>query len=167
MCFCFPPSFRRLNCSFTRDSERPILLNLSNLKLSVRFFLYLVFNEHSFVIPDVVGSSGLEPPTSCLSGTRSNLLSYEPVDFLTQPAPLGLRSSISSPLVAFATGGDEGNRTLDPLLAGQVLSQLSYTPILLGLKSLKIEQQLLLLFVFSLCRIRAYFHTLTFSIERR
>ena len=97
---------------------------------------------------DLVGSSGLEPPTSCLSGTRSNLLSYEPVDFLTQPAPLGLRSSISSPLVAFATGGDEGNRTLDPLLAGQVLSQLSYTPILLGLKSLKIEQQLLLLFVF-------------------
>ena len=30
---------------------------------------------------DLVGSSGLEPPTSCLSGTRSNLLSYEPVDF--------------------------------------------------------------------------------------
>ena len=27
----------------------------------------------------LVGSSGLEPPTSCLSGTRSNLLSYEPV----------------------------------------------------------------------------------------
>ena len=30
---------------------------------------------------------------------------------------------------ALAGGGDEGNRTLDPLLAGQVLSQLSYTPI--------------------------------------
>ena len=28
----------------------------------------------------------------------------------------------------FGFGGDEGNRTLDPLLAGQVLSQLSYTP---------------------------------------
>ena len=27
------------------------------------------------------------------------------------------------------TGGDDGNRTHDPLLAGQVLSQLSYTPI--------------------------------------
>ena len=26
-------------------------------------------------------------------------------------------------------GGDDGNRTHDPLLAGQVLSQLSYTPI--------------------------------------
>ena len=45
-------------------------------------------------------------------------------------------------------GGDEGNRTLDPLLAGQVLSQLSYTPISLGFcqkrgseRALKIEQQ--------------------------
>ena len=27
----------------------------------------------------MVGPSGLEPPTSCLSGTRSNLLSYEPL----------------------------------------------------------------------------------------
>ena len=48
---------------------------------------------------------------------------------------------------AFRTGGDDGNRTHDPLLAGQVLSQLSYTPILLGFefsvrkRSLKIEQQ--------------------------
>ena len=30
--------------------------------------------------------------------------------------------------VALATGGDDGIRTHDPLLAGQVLSQLSYTP---------------------------------------
>ena len=29
-------------------------------------------------------------------------------------------------------GGDDGLRTHDPLLAGQVLSQLSYTPILNG-----------------------------------
>ena len=27
-------------------------------------------------------------------------------------------------------GGDDGNRTHDPLLAGQVLSQLSYTPMI-------------------------------------
>ena len=34
------------------------------------------------------------------------------------------------PRFGFSTdGGDEGIRTLDPLLAGQVLSQLSYTPI--------------------------------------
>ena len=54
----------------------------------------------------LVGSSGLEPPTSRLSGVCSNLLSYEPVG-----------------------GGGKRIRTDDPLLAGQVLYQLSYTPI--------------------------------------
>ena len=44
--------------------------------------------------------------------------------------------------LTFASGGDEEIRTLDPLLAGQVLSQLSYTPIFLRvfLCTLKIEQ---------------------------
>ena len=55
----------------------------------------------------VVGSSGLEPPTSRLSGARSNHLSYDPI-----------------------FGGDKEARTPDPLLAKQVLSQLSYTPTL-------------------------------------
>ena len=32
----------------------------------------------------------------------------------------------------FVLGGDDGIRTHDPLLAGQVLSQLSYTPIFLN-----------------------------------
>ena len=54
---------------------------------------------------NLVGSSGLEPPTSRLSGVRSNHLSYEPI-----------------------FGGDKRDRTADPLLAKQVLSQLSYTP---------------------------------------
>ena len=67
----------------------------------------------------LVGSSGLEPPTSRLSGVRSNHLSYEPIVFrsaavLVAPSPLG---------------GDEEVRTPDPLRAKQVLSQLSYTPI--------------------------------------
>ena len=53
-----------------------------------------------------MGSRGLEPPTSRLSGVRSNHLSYEPV-----------------------SGGDKRVRTADPLLAKQVLSQLSYTPV--------------------------------------
>ena len=38
-------------------------------------------------------------------------------------------SSVPFPLLATLYGGDEGVRTLDPLLAGQVLSQLSYTPV--------------------------------------
>ena len=40
-----------------------------------------------------------------------------------------LRGSLSP----YTFGGDDGNRTHDPLLAGQVLSQLSYTPIGLGI----------------------------------
>ena len=55
-----------------------------------------------------MGLGGLEPPTSPLSGARSNHLSYRPKD---------LRS-----------GGADRDRTGDPLLAKQVLSQLSYSP---------------------------------------
>ena len=69
-----------------------------------------------------MGSSGLEPPTSRLSGARSNLLSYEPVS---------IQQSAFSRLFfrpSRVPGGDDGIRTHDPLLAGQVLSQLSYTP---------------------------------------
>ena len=62
-----------------------------------------------------VGLSGLEPPTSRLSGVRSNQLSYKPI------------------LKSFDFSGDEEIRTLDPLLARQVLSQLSYIPIWSGI----------------------------------
>jgi hypothetical protein len=65
----------------------------------INFFCCAVFKE-------LVGSNGIEPSTSRLSGVRSNQLSYEPI-----------------------YGGDKEIRTLDPLLARQVLSQLSYTPI--------------------------------------
>ena len=66
-----------------------------------------------FYLMDIcpVGLSGLEPPTSRLSGVRSNQLSYKPI------------------LKSFDFSGDEEIRTLDPLLARQVLSQLSYIPI--------------------------------------
>ena len=41
---------------------------------------YLVFKVHSTtIVLLLVGSSGLEPPTSRLSGVRSNHLSYEPL----------------------------------------------------------------------------------------
>ena len=73
--------------------------------------LYVCICEHlrRRIKQNLVGSSGLEPPTSRLSGVRSNHLSYEPL-----------------------FGGDKRDRTADPLLAKQVLSQLSYTPISFG-----------------------------------
>ena len=100
----------------------------------------------------LVGSSGLEPPTSRLSGARSNQLSYEPIcwiefGFRLTRFPLPLPSWVSSrsslKFVELGTrtarGGDDGIRTHDPLLAGQVLSQLSYTPVFLYPSSLSFK----------------------------
>ena len=84
--------------------------------------LYSVFNEHSQRFALLVGLDGLEPSTSRLSGVRSNHLSYRP--FL-----LVVPRSFPSVILSRGCGGDDGVRTHDPLLAGQVLSQLSYTPI--------------------------------------
>ena len=51
------------------------------------------------------------------------------------------------PYLVSHPGGDEEIRTLDPLLAGQVLSQLSYTPVCFRFqgffRTLKIEQRLI------------------------
>ena len=68
---------------------------------------------------NLVGLNGLEPSTSRLSGGRSNQLSYKPMFLEVSPSHLSL-------------GGDNRDRTDDPLLAKQVLSQLSYTPVFWG-----------------------------------
>ena len=99
------------------------LASLSNVPRFIRSVEVLglpsCFRPHLKQLPlFLVGSSGLEPPTSRLSGARSNHLSYEPKSSLRV---------ILFHLVPF--GGDDGIRTHDPLLAGQVLSQLSYTPV--------------------------------------
>ena len=95
----------------------------------------------------LVGSNGLEPSTSRLSGVRSNHLSYEPI-LVAGLLSIGQTICFGFPLSHSATasssfdvvcsrlasaarrGGDEQNRTVDPLLARQVLSQLSYAPVL-------------------------------------
>ena len=93
--------------SFLRLTGYSIFSSLSFMSL-----YYSVFKIHFPQCFIVVGLSGLEPPTSRLSGVRSNRLSYKPI------------------FIGFSYGGgDEENRTPDPLLARQVLSQLSYTPI--------------------------------------
>ena len=82
--------------------------------ISVRFnsflFFYSIFNEHKrTAIPFLLGIS-------------VQLYHRE----LTLDHPLYFPEWRVS---ARPTGGDDGIRTHDPLLAGQVLSQLSYTPI--------------------------------------
>ena len=115
----------------------------------------LSFRLKAFFLFHPMGSSGLEPPTSRLSGARSNLLSYEPSSRQTPYPPLPpaekapslrcLSSFQPDPLCwalsggksgAFSisfilNGGDKRDRTVDLLLARQALSQLSYTPIYL------------------------------------
>ena len=90
----------------------------------------------------VVGLDGLEPSTSRLSGVRSSHLSYKPflfrfthlVSILSIHSCRGLKFQLIAVLPRswvrqLGAGGDDGIRTHDPLLAGQVLSQLSYTPV--------------------------------------
>ena len=101
-----------------------------------------------------MGSSGLEPPTSRLSGVRSNQLSYEP-----------------------SLGGDERVRTDGLLLARQALSQLSYTPIFgcdqLFRSTLQQSEDALTpskpysAQCFKLLRFAAFLHFQVYTLERR
>ena len=103
---------------FGKTYKISLICPLLSVRLLVTFFIRFSMNIDSGNAPHyLVGSSGLEPPTSRLSGARSNHLSYEPIQF-----------SVAA-LHLVSTGGEDGNRTHDPLLAGQVLSQLSYTPL--------------------------------------
>ena len=77
-------------------------------------------------VSTMVGTSGLEPPTSRLSGVCSNQLSYVP--FSVYLVSL-VRILFPSCNVFRRSGGGKRDRTADPLLARQVLSQLSYTPV--------------------------------------
>ena len=114
-------SFSRVNGDEGNRTPDPLLARqvLSQLSYTPRVELVLLLRATQ-VRMDL---SGLEPPTSRLSGGRSNRLSYKPIFRLAQfPKPKGsLDVSIH--------GGDKRDRTADPLLAKQVLSQLSYTPI--------------------------------------
>ena len=52
---------------------------ITYLSLHSRKAAFALLRVRFFYLFLLVGPSGLEPPTSCLSGTRSNLLSYEPM----------------------------------------------------------------------------------------
>ena len=110
----------RLVCRVGGDEEnrtpdpllaRQVLSQLSYTPMVLFFKAFSIVFSFSFAWKNVVGLTRLELVTSRLSGVRSNQLSYKPI------------------LKSFDFSGDEEIRTLDPLLARQVLSQLSYIPI--------------------------------------
>ena len=74
-------------------------------------------------------------PTSFLSEVLRDGMGIElkprasAMRFTSRNHTSSLFSSSSRRRLYLENGGDDGNRTHDPLLAGQVLSQLSYTPI--------------------------------------
>ena len=105
---CIYPFLERPNCFLTIANLKVILSSKS-----VRFYSSISLFGFQWTL---VGLDGLEPSTSRLSGVRSNHLSYRPL--------------FSGGISSRHLGGDDGIRTHDPLLAGQVLSQLSYTPML-------------------------------------
>ena len=135
------------------SSWRKIIVAISGFPNNFCFTFYSFVSLFSSQGPGgafapLVGSNGLEPSTSRLSGVRSNHLSYEPISVAVRCAirpnlllrlfrffiPRLLTSSLDEPRARIASaarrGGDEQNRTVDPLLARQVLSQLSYAPVL-------------------------------------
>ena len=119
------------------------LRNCSNRILPAFAFFYLYLSPRIYYLLSlcscqgtVVGSSGLEPPTSRLSGARSNQLSYEPVCYASfrvhaDPRPSGRHCRLQRRHCRLQRpGGDERVRTAGLLLARQALYQLSYTPTL-------------------------------------
>ena len=73
--------FNIASLSFPSFLVTILLVYLEVFKTSL--FLYIFFNVllgySSFIKQSLVGSNGIEPSTSRLSGVRSNHLSYEPI----------------------------------------------------------------------------------------
>ena len=108
--------------------------------ISVRFYSSIYFIRFSMNIfrdsSSLVGSSGLEPPTSRLSGARSNHLSYEPIKVFRCISSL-------SPLVEMM-----GFEPMTPCLQGRCSPNWATPPccfmgflLWFPFRSLKIEQQ--------------------------
>ena len=93
------------------------------LKFTLETSLFLgktfIFFHNSLIILTVL--SGFD--TTYLSSFSLSSFVYHCLVFKVQPI-----LNMSYPYLSVRIGGDEENRTPDPLLARQVLSQLSYTP---------------------------------------
>ena len=145
------PKFGKTKSHIHFPSFRTVLWNnLILSSLSVRFTLqYTLFGfqwtypalssfVHTFVCR--VGQSGLEPPTSRLSGARSNQLSYEPVAFCLS-TQVFVRSYSPHSLVEM-----KGFEPLTPCLQGRCSPSWATPPWcfnsfwMISFRSFKIEQ---------------------------
>ena len=123
----FPTSFVRknllLNISITSFSQYTTICFVS--------FLYSVFNEHllglcHFLCKESNQRNFIEKSLFHFRFSENFILTCQ--NFTRLRISLLTQSKISLQASGLL-GGDDGIRTHDPLLAGQVLSQLSYTPI--------------------------------------
>ena len=114
----------------------PLICSFLTLQI---YFIRFSMNVYSDFCR-LVGSSGLEPPTSRLSGARSNHLSYEPIQFFSMCLSSTL-ASVFLPMVEMM-----GIEPMTPCLQGRCSPSWATPPFdevfyLSDLRSLKIEQQ--------------------------
>ena len=152
------------------------------IHISVLFPRYLFTLGFSYSFPRLVntrlvGSSGVEPPTSCLSGMRSNLLSYEPL-LLAQPrSTFDLQSNSYEPRFRFCNRWwrwRESNPWPPACRAGALPAELhphigySFFPTVPGNRTTTECANRVYVVCLFLCELRKIiFQSLLFSIERR
>ena len=98
-CSCYPKIFYHFTftCAlFSFQGTCEPFGSLGNFEIIFVFLVRRAMLLHALerkaeMSQNLVGSSGLEPPTSRLSGVRSNLLSYEPIH-VTEVLPLSIFS---------------------------------------------------------------------------
>ena len=101
MCLCTSSQ-----CAFALvgpSGLEPPIKNLS-LRYAPRKAAFAFLIEFASRLVLLVGPSGLEPPTSCLSGTRSNLLSYDPMWLVWCFSHLVLRYREQISLLSYRVG---------------------------------------------------------------
>ena len=77
---------------------------------NICFYFFIQFSMYNLHLSVLVGLSGLEPPTSRLSGVRSNRLSYKPILFRTLSVFLrGSAFNLSQPISSRMKSAIHGN----------------------------------------------------------
>ena len=115
----------KINNKFFSKSTYFSIVNSFTTICFVSFVSYSVFNEHlqgSYPLVEMMGLRSRRELRALVARGHKH-----PPEVCS--VPLVFESIVFNFQEISFLGGDDGIRTHDPLLAGQVLSQLSYTPI--------------------------------------